>query len=33
LKNIKSRTASIGGAFALRSRPGHGTLIVVTLRA
>ena len=33
LKNIKSRTAAIGGAFALRSRPGHGTLIVVTLRA
>jgi signal transduction histidine kinase len=33
LKNIKARTATIGGAFALRSRPGHGTLIVVTLRA
>jgi signal transduction histidine kinase len=32
LKNIKSRTAAIGGAFALRSRPGHGTLLVVTLR-
>jgi signal transduction histidine kinase len=33
LKNIRSRATAIGGALALRSRPGHGTLLVVTLRA
>ena len=33
LKNIRSRAGAIGGALALRSRPGHGTLLVVTLRA
>ena len=33
LKNIRARTASIDGAFTLRSRPGFGTLLEVTLRA
>jgi signal transduction histidine kinase len=33
LKNIRARAASIDGAFTLRSRPGFGTLLEVTLRA
>ena len=33
LKNIRARTASIDGSFTLRSRPGFGTLLEVTLRA
>jgi signal transduction histidine kinase len=33
LKNLRARAASIGGGFALRSRPGHGTALEVTLRA
>ena len=33
LTNLRSRAASIGGAFALRSTPGRGTALVVTLRA
>jgi signal transduction histidine kinase len=33
LKNLRSRAASIGGALALRSAPGRGTALVVTLRA
>jgi len=33
LKNLRSRAASIGGALALRSTPGRGTALVVTLRA
>ena len=32
LKNIRTRAASIGGAFSLSSQPGHGTAIEVTLR-
>ncbi len=33
LKNIRARAASIDGALTLRSRPGRGTAIEVTLRA
>lgn len=33
LKNIRQRTASIEGGFALRSKPGYGTALEVTLRA
>jgi signal transduction histidine kinase len=33
LKNLRARAASIGGAFALRSQPGRGTALEVTLRA
>ena len=33
LKNIRARAASIDGSFTLRSRPGFGTLLEVTLRA
>jgi signal transduction histidine kinase len=33
LKNLRSRAASIGGALALRSIPGRGTALEVTLRA
>ena len=33
LKNLRSRAASIGGALALRSSPGRGTALEVTLRA
>ncbi|MGH2922182.1 MAG: sensor histidine kinase [Gaiellaceae bacterium] len=32
LKNLRARAASIGGAFALRSHPGGGTALEVTLR-
>jgi signal transduction histidine kinase len=33
LKNMEARSASIGGAFRLRSQPGLGTAVEVTLRA
>jgi signal transduction histidine kinase len=33
LKNMKARSASIGGGFRLRSRPGRGTAVEVVLRA
>ncbi len=33
LKNLRERAAAIGGVFALRSTPGHGTALEVTLRA
>jgi signal transduction histidine kinase len=33
LKNIRARSAAIDGVFAVRSRPGAGTELVVTLRA
>jgi signal transduction histidine kinase len=33
LKNLRQRAAAIGGAFALRSTPGQGTALEVTLRA
>jgi signal transduction histidine kinase len=33
LKNMAARAATIGGAFAVRSRPGAGTALEVTLRA
>jgi signal transduction histidine kinase len=33
LENIRARSAAIDGAFDLRSRPGLGTELVVTLRA
>jgi signal transduction histidine kinase len=33
LKNMKARSASIGGGFRVRSRPGLGTAVEVTLRA
>ena len=33
LKNLRQRAAAIGGAFALRSAPGKGTALEVTLRA
>jgi signal transduction histidine kinase len=33
LKNLRSRAASIGGAFSLRSAPGRGTALEITLRA
>jgi signal transduction histidine kinase len=33
LKNLRARAAAIGGAFTLRSAPGHGTALEVVLRA
>jgi signal transduction histidine kinase len=33
LENMKARSASIGGGFRIRSRPGLGTAVEVTLRA
>ena len=33
LKNMQTRSASIGGGFRIRSRPGLGTAVEVTLRA
>ena len=33
LKNLRQRAAAIGGAFTLRSTPGHGTALEVVLRA
>jgi signal transduction histidine kinase len=33
LKNMRTRAATIGGAFAVRSLPGSGTALEVTLRA
>jgi signal transduction histidine kinase len=33
LKNLRQRAAAIGGAFTLRSSPGHGTALEVVLRA
>jgi signal transduction histidine kinase len=33
LKNLRTRAAAIGGAFSLRSEPGGGTALEVTLRA
>ena len=33
LKNLRDRAAAIGGVFALRSTPGQGTALEVTLRA
>jgi signal transduction histidine kinase len=33
LKNMKARSASIGGGLRIRSRPGLGTAVEVTLRA
>jgi signal transduction histidine kinase len=33
LKNIRARSVAIDGAFDVRSRPGLGTELVVTLRA
>jgi signal transduction histidine kinase len=33
LRNMKARTASIGGGFRLRSAPGRGTALEVVLRA
>jgi len=33
LRNMKARSASIGGGFHLRSRPGRGTALEVVLRA
>ena len=33
LKNIRARAATIGGVLDLRSRPGRGTALEVTLRA
>jgi signal transduction histidine kinase len=33
LANMRTRSASIGGAFRVRSRPGLGTAVEVTLRA
>jgi len=33
LRNMKARSASIGGGFRLRSRPGSGTALEVVLRA
>ena len=33
LKNIRARSVAIDGAFDVRSRPGFGTELVVTLRA
>jgi signal transduction histidine kinase len=33
LRNMKARTASIGGGFKLRSEPGRGTALEVVLRA
>ena len=33
LKNLRQRATAIGGAFTLRSAPGHGTALEVVLRA
>ena len=33
LKNMRARTATIGGGFSLRSNPGRGTALEVVLRA
>jgi len=33
LKNLRDRAAAIGGVFSLRSTPGQGTAVEVTLRA
>ena len=33
LKNMKTRAASIGGAFGFASTPGRGTAVEVVLRA
>jgi signal transduction histidine kinase len=33
IKNLRQRAATIGGAFSLRSAPGQGTALEVTLRA
>jgi signal transduction histidine kinase len=33
LKNMRQRTASIGGAFRIVSKPGRGTALEITLRA
>ena len=33
LRNMRARSASIGGAFRIRSLPGRGTAVEVTLRA
>jgi two-component system, NarL family, sensor histidine kinase LiaS len=33
LKNLRQRAATIGGIFSLRSTPGQGTALEVTLRA
>jgi signal transduction histidine kinase len=33
LKNMRQRTATIGGEFHLASTPGHGTALEVVLRA
>jgi signal transduction histidine kinase len=33
LRNMKARSASIGGGFVLRSKPGRGTALEVVLRA
>jgi signal transduction histidine kinase len=33
LRNMKARSASIGGGFRLRSEPGHGTALEVVLRS
>jgi signal transduction histidine kinase len=33
LKNLRQRAAAIGGAFSLRSAPGQGTALEITLRA
>jgi signal transduction histidine kinase len=33
LRNMRARSASIGGGFRLRSRPGRGTALEVVLRA
>ncbi len=33
LKNIRARALTIGGGFSLRSHPGGGTALEVTLRA
>jgi signal transduction histidine kinase len=33
LKNMQARSVSIGGGFRIRSRPGSGTAVEVTLRA
>src|SRR5205085_11027210 len=33
LRNMKARSASIGGGFRLQSRPGRGTALEVVLRA
>jgi two-component system, NarL family, sensor histidine kinase DegS len=33
LRNIRDRAASVGGGFRLRTRPGYGTALEITLRA